>query len=262
MPRIGIIGGTGVYNADSFELIKEVFPDTPYGKPSAPILIGKIKGVEVAFLHRHGRNHEFPAAYVPYKANIAALKSLGVEMIISPCAVGSLKENIKPGDMVIVDQFIDWTKNRDYSFFERGEVHTAMPDPMCPEMAKVMDGCAKKLGIPYHNGGTYICIEGNRFSTRAESRFFTTFADVIGMTVCPECALAREMGMCYCSIATITDYDSWKEDDTVTYQMILDTMKRCLQNVSNILEEALPQLDKLPKCRCKQVAIDSGAIKE
>jgi len=239
-----------------------VYPDTPYGKPSSPILIGKINGVEVAFLHRHGTKIKYPPSFVPYKANIYALKQLGVEMIVSPCAVGSLKEDIRPGDMVIVDQFIDWTKGREYTFFDKDVVHIAIPDPMCPGMAKVMDGCAKELGIPYHNGGTYICIEGNRFSTRAESKFFTTFADVIGMTAVPECQLAREMGMCYCSIATITDYDSWKQDDTVTYQMVVETMKRCLQNVTNILELTLPELDKLPKCKCKQNAIDCGALKE
>lgn len=265
MPRIGVIGGTGVYdsdyNANRFEMIKEVWPDTEYGKPSAPITIGKLSGVEVAFLPRHGVHHEFPPTEVPYKANIMAMKSLGVEMIVSPCAVGSLKEDIKPGDMVIVDQFIDWTKCRDYSFFHDRTVHTAMPDPTCPQMNAVMDKCAKKLGLSYHLGGTYICIEGPRFSTRAESRFFKTFADVIGMTMVPECQLAREMGMCYCSIATITDYDAWKEE-TVDFAMVVKTMERCLANVSKILIEAIPELDKLPKCACKQEAINSGAIKE
>ena len=261
MPRIAIIGGSGVYNPDRFELIKKVFPDTPYGKPSDEILIGKINGVEVAFLPRHGNKHQHPPSSVPYRANIYALKQLGVEMIVSPCAVGSLREDYKPGDLIIVDQFVDFTKKRDYSYFMDRTVHIAIPDPFCPQMNAVFEKAAKEMKISYHMGGTYVCIEGPRFSTRAESRMFRQFADIIGMTAVPECQLAREMGMCYCSLATITDYDAWKEE-TVDFPMILKTMAECLDKICTILEIALPELAKLPKCDCIEAAIGAGAIEK
>lgn len=260
MPRIGIIGGSGVYNPDRFELRETVFPDTPYGKPSDEILIGKINGVEVAFLPRHGKRHQHPPSDVPYKANIYALKQLGVEMIISPCAVGSLREDYKPGDLIIVDQFIDFTKSRDYTFFHDRAVHISLADPFCPRMNDIFESKAKEMGIDFHMGGTYICIEGSRFSTRAESRMFQSCGDLIGMTVVPECQLAREMGICYCSLATITDYDAWKEE-AVDIQMVLDTMASCLSKICEILERGLPELAKLPaRCGCIDAAIDSGAI--
>ena len=262
MPRIGIIGGSGVYNPDRFEQTGTAFPDTPYGKPSDEILLGRISGVEVAFLPRHGKDHRYPPSEVPYKANIWALKQLGVDMIVSPCAVGSLKEEIAPGDMVIVDQFIDFTKKRDYSFFHDRTVHISIADPCCPAMADVFDAAAKELGIKHHKGGTYVCIEGPRFSTRAESAMFRQFADIIGMTLVPECQLAREMGMCYCSLATITDYDAWKEE-TVDIQMVMDTMAACLKNITAILERALPDLAALPaRCRCADAAEECGATGE
>lgn len=261
MPRIGIIGGSGVYNPDKFELIDTVFPDTPYGKPSDEILIGKINGVEVAFLPRHGKNHQHPPSSVPYRANICAMKDLGVEMIVSPCAVGSLKEEFQPGDMVIVDQFVDFTKKRDYTFFDDRTVHISIAEPICPQMSDVFDKAAKEMGIRYHRGGTYVCIEGPRFSTRAESYMFRNFADIIGMTLVPECQLAREMGMCYCSLATITDYDAWK-DEVVDIQMVLDTMAACLAKITEILERGLPELEKLPACSCIEAAIGCGAIEK
>ena len=262
MPRIGIIGGSGVYNPDRFELIETVFPDTPYGKPSDEILIGKINGVEVAFLPRHGKHHQYPPTGVPYRANIFALKQLGVEMIVSPCAVGSLKENVAPGDMVIVDQFIDFTKKRHYTFFDDRAVHISTADPCCPRMNKIFAESAEEMGIGYHLGGTYLCVEGPRFSTRAESKMFRNFADVIGMTMVPECQLARELGMCYCSLATITDYDAWKEE-VVEIQMVNDTMARCLANITRILEIALPKLAKLPeRCECIEAAEACGALEK
>ncbi|MBO7409541.1 MAG: S-methyl-5'-thioadenosine phosphorylase [Candidatus Methanomethylophilaceae archaeon] len=262
MPRIGIIGGTGVYNQDTFELKETVFPDTPYGKPSDKILIGKINGVEVAFLPRHGMAHQYPPTDVPYKANIYALKQLGVEMIVSPCAVGSLTDDFKPGDLIIVDQFIDFTKCRDYTFFHDRTVHMSIADPFCPNMNRIFEEKAKEMGISYHMGGRYVCIEGPRFSTRAESHMFRSFGDLIGMTVVPECQLAREMGMCYCSLATITDYDAWK-DEVVDFDMIVRTMNACLAKICEILERGLPELVKLPKhCVCIEPAISAGAVEE
>ncbi len=262
MPRIGIIGGSGVYNPDRFELIKTVFPDTPYGKPSDEILIGKINGVEVAFLPRHGKSHQHPPTDVPYKANIYALKQLGVEMIVSPCAVGSLREDFEPGDLIIVDQFIDFTKCRDYTYFHDRTVHISMADPFCPRMNDIFEAKAKEMGIRYHKGGRYLCIEGPRFSTRAESHMFRSFGDLIGMTAVPECQLAREMGMCYCSLATITDYDAWK-DEVVDFDMIVRTMNACLAKICEILERGLPELAKLPEyCPCIEPAISAGAVEK
>ena len=262
MPRIGIIGGSGIYNPDRFEIIKTVFPDTPYGKPSDEILIGKLSGVEVAFLPRHGKQHQHPPSSVPYRANIYALKQLGVEMIVSPCAVGSLREDYRPGDLVIVDQFIDFTKRRDYTFFDDRTVHISIADPFCPRMNDIFEAKAKEMGIAFHKGGRYVCIEGPRFSTRAESRMFQNFADIIGMTAVPECQLAREMGMCYCSLATITDYDAWKEE-VVDIQMVLDTMAACLAKITEILERGVPELAKLPEhCECIEAAIGAGAIEK
>lgn len=262
MVRIGIIGGSGVYNPDRFELIEKVNPDTPYGKPSGEILIGKINGVEVAFLPRHGSSHGFPPHKVPYRANVWAMKSLGVEILISPCAVGSLKEEYRPEDMVIVDQFIDFTKGRDYTFFDDKTVHISLPEPFCPSVSKIFADAAKSMGIRHHIGGTYVCIEGPRFSTRAESAMFRQHADIIGMTLVPECQLAREAGMCYCSLATITDYDSWKEE-TVDIQVVFDTMAKCLRNITNILEKALPVLAGSDiGCGCAEAAESCGAVLE
>lgn len=259
MVKIGIIGGSGVYNPDMFELLRTEFPDTPYGKPSDEILIGRINGTEVAFLPRHGKAHQHPPHSVPYRANVWALRSLGVESIISPCAVGSLKEDYRPGDTVIVDQFVDFTKTRDYTFFDDRTVHISMPDPFCPRLSGIFADAAEKMGIRHHRGGTYICIEGPRFSTRAESAMFRSFGDIIGMTLVPECQLAREAGMCYCSIATVTDYDSWKEE-TVDIRMVLETMSQCLKNVTRLLEIGLPAAEKAARgCGCERASEESGA---
>lgn len=256
-----MIGGTGIYNPDAFELERTVFPDTAYGKPSDEILVGRINGAEVAFLHRHGKAHQHPPHRVPYRANIAALKSLGVEMVVSPCAVGSLREDYRPGDLVIVDQMVDFTKGRDYTFFDDRAVHISMPDPTCPQMNAVFDEAAKETGARCHMGGRYLCVEGPRFSTRAESSMFRMFADVVGMTMSPECGLAREAGMCYCSLATVTDYDAWKEE-AVDMQMVLKTMGESLAAVTELLERGLPRIERLPACACRQAAVDCGAIEK
>ncbi len=212
-PRIGIIGGTGVYDPKMFDVKKKVCLSTPYGAPSDAIQIGEMDGVEVAFLPRHGSGHTLPPHKVNYRANIWAFKELGVERVISPCAVGSLREGFGPGDMVIVDQFIDLTKKRDYTFYDGAKtVHISMADPFCTELTSIFSKHARELGIPFHEKGTYLCIEGPRFSTRAESKMYRQFADVIGMTLVPECQLAREMNMCYSSLAMITDYDVWAEE--------------------------------------------------
>lgn len=256
-PRIGIIGGSGIYNPDLFQIEKKVTMDTPFGEPSGEIVIGKLAGVDVAFLPRHGDNHEFPPHMVPYHANIYAMKELGVEMIISPCTVGSLKEEYQPGEIVVVDQFIDFTKTRDYTFFDGPQtVHISIPKPFCPELTKLFIETGRELNIPMHGAGTYVCIEGPRFSTKAESYMFRNFAEVIGMTLVPECQLARELGMCYVSLAMVTDYDVWKEN-TVDFNMVLRTMKENVHKVSQLLEKTLPRISQKRKCDCASAAADA-----
>ncbi|HOO03535.1 MAG TPA: S-methyl-5'-thioadenosine phosphorylase [Methanomassiliicoccales archaeon] len=258
--RIGIIGGTGVYDPDMFELKETVRPHTPYGPASDEIQLGELNGVPVAFLPRHGRGHAIPPHMINYRANIYALRQVGVERVVSPCAVGSLQEEYKPGEIVLVDQFIDLTKGRRYTFFDGPRtVHISTADPFCPEMNALFAKEAKRAKIPVHAGGTYVCIEGPRFSTRAESRMFKAFADVIGMTLAPECALAREMEMCYTSLATITDYDVWAEHpvDTAT---VLRIMAENADRVRTLLSRTLPKIpEERKKCSCGSALADAGA---
>ncbi|MDR0198197.1 MAG: S-methyl-5'-thioadenosine phosphorylase [Methanomassiliicoccaceae archaeon] len=258
MVKIGVIGGSGIYDHKKFETVKKIFPGTRYGTPSDEITIGKIANVEIAFIPRHGSRHQFPPSSVPYRANIQALKDLGVEMVISPCAVGSLKEEYRPGDLVIVDQFIDFTKKRDYTFFDNETVHISIADPFCGVLGGIFSGVASEMGIRYHKKGTYVCIEGPRFSTRAESNMYRNFADIIGMTAVPECQLAREMGMCYCSLATVTDYDVWK-DEPVDIKMVLRTMRECLSKIAELLERGLPRIPQKRGCGCADAPKDAGA---
>ena len=258
--RIGIIGGTGVYDPEMFEIRESVRLSTPYGAPSGDVLLGELKGVDVAFLSRHGEGHIFPPHMVNYRANIWAMKHLGVERIISPCAVGSLQEEFEPGQIAILDQFIDMTKKRDYTFFDGAKtMHISAPDPFCPEMRELFINEAKRLKIPYHKEGTYVCIEGPRFSTRAESRMFRAFADVIGMTLCPEAQLAREMEICYLSLAMITDYDVWAPHP-VDVPMILKTMDENLGKIKDLLNAAIPKIPvQRRKCDCGDTLKNAGA---
>lgn len=258
-PRIGIIGGTGVYDPKLFDLKERVSASTPYGPPSDPIHVGVMGDVEVAFLSRHGSGHTLPPHRVNYRANIWALKQLGVERIISPCAVGSLQENYRPGELVIVDQFIDMTKCRDYTFFDGAKtVHVSLADPFCTEMGSLFAREAKRLGIAHHTSGTYVCIEGPRFSTRAESRMFRQFADIIGMTLVPECQLARELDICYTSLATITDYDVWSPEP-VDVATILKVMSENVDKVRELIAAALPQIPTVrQRCECPHTLRDAG----
>ena len=261
MVTIALIGGSGVI-PENFVKKEEVFPDTPYGKPSDPIDIGDIGGVEVAFLYRHGRNHQHPPTSVPYRANMYALKSLGVKYVISICAVGSLQEECKPGDLVIADQVIDFTKRRDLTYFLNDTVHISMPDPCCPYVSGVFSKVAEEMGIRHHDKGTYMCIEGPRFSTRAESAMFRALkGDIIGMTMIPEVNLARELGMCYCSLATITDYDCWKDED-VTIEMVFKTMAECNSRIQKLLTLGLPRIDAGDRCKCIEAARGCGSLEK
>lgn len=258
-PRIGIIGGTGVYDPRTFKLKDKINMSTPYGAPSDSILVGELGGTEVAFLSRHGSGHVLPPHMVNYRANIWALKQLGVERIISPCAVGSLKEDYKPGDLVIADQFIDQTRGRKYTFYDGSQtVHISLADPFCEEMNALFAKEAKRLKIPHHNGGTYVCIEGPRFSTRAESKMYRQFADIIGMTLVPECQLAREKDMCYTCLATITDYDVWAPEP-VDLATVLRVMEENVEKVQKLIAATLPKIPaKRAKCACPHTMKDAG----
>jgi 5'-methylthioadenosine phosphorylase len=250
-PRIGIIGGSGVYDPSLFENVESVKVATPYGAPSGPIDVGDFMGVRIAFLPRHGKGHTLPPHMVPYRANIWALKSLGVERIISPCAVGSLQMKYKPGTILLPDQFIDFTKGRQYTFYDGGKtVHVSTADPFCPELRKIIFDTGKKLKVPIFEKGTYITIEGPRFSTRAESRMFRQFADIIGMTLNPEIQLAVEQQICYASIAQITDYDVWA-DHPVTQEEVFSTLQKNLKRTQELLKDVLPRIPENRKsCTC------------
>jgi 5'-methylthioadenosine phosphorylase len=254
--EIGIIGGTGLYDPKLLKNIEEITLNTPYGAPSDAITLGELAGKRVAFLPRHGKKHSIRPTDVNSRANIFALKKLGVQRVFAPSTVGSLKEEYKPGDIVFVDQFIDRTTRREQSFYTEKQVcHISVAEPMCPEVRRTLIAVAKDLGISAHSTGTYVCIEGPRFSTKAESRMYRTWgADVVGMTLVPECVLAREAEICYASIATVTDYDVWK-DHPVCVDDIIATMKANIENVKRIIVEAVTKMPKERGCECK------GALK-
>jgi 5'-methylthioadenosine phosphorylase len=255
--KLAIIGGSGIYDAGMFEDVQEVRLHTPFGSPSGPIQVGKFKDLGVAFLPRHGKGHTHPPHKVNYRANIWALKELGVERIVSVCAVGSLKEELMPGDIVIPDQFIDFTKNRDYTFYDGGRtVHISTADPFCPQLRSTFSNETKGLGIEHHDKGTYITIEGPRFSTRAESRMFRSFADIIGMTLNPEVQLAREKEMCYVCLAMVTDYDVWAEKP-VSLEEVLRTVAKNEQNIKKILRNTLSNVDEKRGCACGDALKDA-----
>ncbi len=250
--EIAIIGGTGVYDSDAFENVKEVDVDTPFGKPSDRLLVGEFEGRNVAFLPRHGRGHVYSPTHVPYRANIYALRKIGVSRIVSVAAVGSLKEELKPLDIVIPDQIYDRTKHRKDTFFEDVVVHVGMADPFCSEMREAAIDVLENLGIDYHPKGTYVCIEGPQFSTKAESNVYRQLGfDIIGMTALPEAKLARETEMCYLTIATITDYDVWK-DEPVDVKTVLENAAKNEENVKKILRKLIPSLPEKRECECSE----------
>jgi len=253
--EIGVIGGSGLYDPGIVENAQEVKVYTPFGEPSDYIIVGEVKGRRVAFLPRHGRGHRIPPHRVNYRANIWALKALGVKWVISVSAVGSLREDYKPGDLVVPDQFIDMTKKRDYTFFEGPIVaHVSMADPFCEQLRRELIEAGRRLGYRIHDRGTYVCIEGPRFSTRAESRIWKDVfkADIIGMTLVPEVNLACEAQMCYATLAMITDYDVWAESP-VTAEEVLRIMSENVEKAKKILFEVIPRLPEEPDpslCSC------------
>ena len=251
--KIGVIGGSGLYDIEGMTDVEELDINTPFGKPSDTIIVGKLGGVGVAFLPRHGRGHRILPTDVPVRANIHALKSLGVEQIIGINSVGSLKEEFKPGDLLIPDQLIDRTRSRVNTFFGEGVVaHIPFADPFCPVMAETVYQSAQAAGATVHRGGTYVVMEGPAFSTRAESNLYRSWgAAVIGMTALPEAKLAREAEICYTVIACVTDYDCWYEaHESVSVEMILDTMRRNIDTAREIIRMALGKLPVARDCAC------------
>ncbi|BAG04346.1 putative S-methyl-5'-thioadenosine phosphorylase [Microcystis aeruginosa PCC 9809] len=250
--KIGIIGGSGLYKMDALKDVREVSLDTPFGSPSDALILGTLEGTEVAFLARHGRNHHFLPTELPFRANIHALKQLGVEYIISASAVGSLKAEVKPLDLVIPDQFIDRTKERIATFFGEGIVaHVAFGDPICPQLAEILGDAVASLNLPevtLHRGGTYLCMEGPAFSTKAESNLYRSWgATVIGMTNLTEAKLAREAEIAYATLALVTDYDCWHPDhDHVTVEMVIENLHHNAINAQKVIQETVRRLAANP----------------
>ncbi|KAF0143397.1 MAG: hypothetical protein FD156_2658 [Nitrospirae bacterium] len=251
--KIGIIGGSGMDDPRLMTNIKERKVKTPYGSPSSPLTLGKIGGVDVAILARHGKGHSIYPTGVNFRANIYALKKEGCTHILATTAVGSLREKIKPGDLVFVDQFIDHTKHRALTFHDEKVIHTPMAEPFCKNLRSLLSKSAKELKLRHHAKGTVITIEGPRFSTKAESHMFRSFgADVINMSTVPEVILAREIGICYQSIAMSTDYDCWKEgEEPVTWEMILNIMKKNADNVKKLLLKTITKIKHTECDTCK-----------
>ena len=265
--KIGIIGGSGLYKMDALKNVKEVKVETPFGIPSDALIVGQLEGATVAFLARHGRHHHLLPSELPFRANIYAMKQLGVEYIISASAVGSLKEGVKPLDMVVPDQFIDRTKNRVSTFFGEGLVaHITFGDPVCPNLANLLADAVASLDLSevretppsndgasshfvnLHRGGTYVCMEGPAFSTKAESNLYRSWgATVIGMTNLTEAKLAREAEIAYATLALVTDYDCWHLDhDSVTVEMVIANLQRNAINAQKAIQEAVKRLSVNP----------------
>ena len=250
---IGIIGGSGLYEMVGMERVREQRVTTPFGRPSDALLLGTIDGVRVAFLARHGRGHRLNPSEINYQANIYALKSVGVSRIISVSAVGSMKETVEPGHLLFPDQFIDATKQRVSTFFRDGIVaHVAFGDPVCPDVRRALIQAARAVRATCHEGGTYLCIEGPQFSTKAESRLYRQWGvDVIGMTNMPEAKLAREAEICYATMALATDYDCWHEsEESVSVEMILAILHKNVELAKRVIRQVLSIAREPRNCLC------------
>ncbi len=247
--RIGIIGGTGLYGMSGLTEVHEIEIDTPFGAPSDAIIAGKLGEIELFFVPRHGRGHRLTPSEVPYRANIYALKTLGVEWVISVSAVGSLRQEIEPGHVVLVDQFIDRTRGRESTFFGGGVVaHVAFGDPVCGVLRGMLLQAAVEVGATLHDGGTYVCMEGPAFSTRAESELYRSWgASVIGMTNLPEAKLAREAELSYATVALATDYDCWYPDhDDVTVDQVVAVLRANVALARQIIAATVPRIAAHP----------------
>jgi 5'-methylthioadenosine phosphorylase len=251
--KIGVIGGSGLYSMPGFEAEEEVELETPFGTPSDSYVVGSLAGREVAFLSRHGRGHRFSPSEINYRANIYGMKCLGVERIISLSAVGSLKEEHRPLDFVIPDQFFDRTRSRISTFFGEGMVaHISFAHPICPELTGVLAKACAAANVTAKQGGTYLCMEGPAFSTKAESNVYRSWGmDVIGMTNLQEAKLAREAEICYVTVAMVTDYDCWHEDhDAVTVDQIIATLNKNAENACTVVEQAIARIPAGRSCAC------------
>jgi len=250
---VGVIGGSGLYEMEGLEEIQSVSLKTPFGDPSDSFIVGRLEGVKVAFLPRHGKGHRIQPSSLNFRANIYGMKKLGAQWIIGVSAVGSMKESIHPGDMVIPNQFIDQTKGRPNTFFSDGIVgHVSFADPVCPVLSRVLYEAGSKVGATVHKDGTYLCIEGPQFSTRAESRLFRTWGvDIIGMTNLPEAKLAREAEICYATIAFATDYDCWHEAaEDVSIGEVLRILAQSATTAKATIRHAVKDLPEKRECIC------------
>ena len=260
LATIAVIGGSGLYEMDGMTGTTSVDVDTPFGKPSDSIVVGDLDGVKVAFLPRHGKGHRFNPSHIPARANIYALKSIGVERIISVSAVGSLKEEFAPLDLVIPSQLIDRTRLRESTFFDTGVVvHVAMADPFCAHTSQMVHQAAQALDINVHPGGTMVVMEGPAFSTRAESFMYRSWgADIIGMTALPEAKLAREAEICYATMAWITDYDCWRQtSESVTVEMVIANLMKNVATSKALLRQVIPTLGGKRECPCESALRDA-----
>ena len=255
MAKVGVIGGSGLYEIEGMSDLEEVSPETPFGKPSDTIMVGTLSGVRVAFLPRHGRGHRISPSELPARANVWAMKALGVTHLISISAVGSLREGFAPRDIVVPNQLIDRTRGiRPATFFGEGLVaHISFAEPYCPELRHIAYQAAVEVGARTHNGGTLVVMEGPAFSTKAESRCHRQIGgDLIGMTALPEAKLAREAEICYCTVACVTDYDCWHEsEESVTVEMIVANLQANVGTAKGIVKAALPRIAALKRdCEC------------
>jgi 5'-methylthioadenosine phosphorylase len=251
--RIGIIGGSGLYNMEELSNVTTVTLDTPFGHPSDEYVIGTLGGVRVAFLARHGQGHKLTPSEINFRANIYGFKQMGASHIISVTAVGSLKEDIQPLDIVIPDQFLDRTRNRKSTFFGDGLVaHIAFAKPICPDLASLLHETAVETGTKTHKGGILICIEGPAFSTRAESNLYRRWGmDIIGMTSLQEAKLSREAEICYAALALVTDYDCWHEDESeVTVKTVLQNLNKNISHAKRIIQNIVPKIPERRDCLC------------
>jgi 5'-methylthioadenosine phosphorylase len=261
MATLGIIGGSGLYDMEGLEDARDEAVTTPFGDPSDRYRVGRLAGRDVAFLARHGRGHRLLPTEINFRANIFGFKRLGVERLVSISAVGSLREELKPLDVVLPDQFIDWTRQRPSTFFGGGLVaHVSLADPVCADLAGALEGAARHGGARIHRGGVYLCIEGPQFSTRAESHLYRSFrADIIGMTNVQEVKLAREAEICYATVAMVTDYDCWREEtEPVTVEEVvarLNDNARTARVIVRRLAETLPAARSCPCARALETAI-------
>lgn len=259
-PVLAVIGGSGLYNFEGLTYVDQIEVDTPFGKPSSPIVLGKLSGKKVAFLARHGFGHFISPTEVNYRANIYALKAIGVDRIVSVSACGSLREDYKPGSIVIPDQIVDFTHQRPRSFFGNGlVVHISPANPFCPELSNIVIDTFASMGTKIHQGGSLITIEGPRFSTKGESDLFRSWGmSIIGMTACPEVFLAREAELCYTTMAHVTDYDVWHlTEEPVTVDMVIKTLHKNTALAQKAVQSLVERLPDEVHCSCPQALKDA-----